>query len=120
MIGSEIINIYRIDGKANSTIMHTSSGFYQIHGNGFRKVPADSLALYTLYEKDGLIGQSIEEAKSDMENCTLRTSGGDFISHHIDTPFLIIDLHETVANDTDYLDNFNSRMRALTNTGSFI
>jgi hypothetical protein len=108
-----------MDGMSNSTIIQTNSGFYEIYGSGFKKIEPKSLKSYFIIEKPELLGQIINEAKSDLEYCTLHLSSGDFITHHVDTGFLIIDLYTDVINDQEYLDYFNNSMQRLTNVASY-
>lgn len=115
MIGSEIIKIYRIDGEINRTIILTSAGYFEIKGNGFFQREDKNPDGYKEFDKYILKGNFITEAKSDLEYTILKLSNGDFLIHHIDTPFLSIVTNAEINKDIQFLMWYENDMQLLTN-----
>ena len=115
MIESKIIKIYRIDGEVNSTIIETSTGFYRISGDGFYEVNKDCLKGHKVLKVVDESGFIIKEVKSSMEFTIMKLSNGDFIVHHIDTPFITVELYDNIKDDREFLDWYYNDLQLLSN-----
>jgi hypothetical protein len=115
MIKSKIKKIYRIDGMKNSTIIETDTGLFEIQGNGFFKTTENALLGHEVFSKVNLSGLVIVEVKCSMEFTVIKLSSGDFIVHHVDTPFIKVELHDEIKKDKEFLDWFENDLTQLTN-----
>ena len=115
MIESKIIKIYRIDGEVNSTIIETSTGFYRITGDSFYEANKESLKGHKEFRGVDESGFIITEVRSSMEHTVLKLSNCDFIIHHIDTPFLMVELSDNIKDDKEFLNWYYNDLQLLSN-----
>lgn len=119
MIGSKINKIYRIDGQVNSTVVETNSGLYSISGNGFFAIDNEYLKGHKSFTDVNLKGVTITEVKSSFEFTVLKLSNGDFLIHHVDTPFITVESSLTIKEDKEFLDWYQNDLQLLTNERHF-
>ena len=68
--------------------------------------------VFKVVDESGFI---IKEVKSSMEFTIMKLSNGDFIVHHIDTPFITVELYDNIKDDKEFLDWFNNDLQLLSN-----